>query len=538
MSDLDAELRRYAALSDRLALGERLAPDEHAFLLRMQQRNESCRLEAEFLASLADLDASPNEDTRALVDAALASVNGHSKRASDVSVMPRRRPRNRSRWIALGASVAVAAAALLAVGLRGRDGKSGGAIEPRIELVYVSGEVSVSGAPAAISSRLLREGDVLAVANGGACIAMDPQIDVCATAGTRLRLTSTLGSSRRIDLLQGKVAVQLAPQPEGSRLSIVSDGIWSTAVGTAFTVERDEAAGVQTTVLHGKVRVGESEAKSKLVSAHQRANARRNGSSLGPAEITAISRNDESPDWALLGPTKLWNTSVSATLEVTGAGEALRGAFVVLDGQAIGIAPLATLVPAGTRLVEIRAGGQVVLTQQVVLAAGDRERISLERLKPPVARAMEVAPIEPQILALANEPRVAARAIKARAITPSSAELLRDARKLLREGDLGAAADKYSELVRSYPSSAELELEHLGDASAALDYADRYLAVGGTLTPEARETRVRALRSLGRRSEERAAIEEFLEAHPESLRAPTLTERLSVLTGSSKRSEP
>jgi hypothetical protein len=462
--------------------------------------------------------------------------------------MPRRRPRNRSRWIALGASIAIAAAALLAAGLRGRDGKSGGAVEPRIELVYVSGEVSVSGAPAAISSRLLREGDVLTVANGGACIAMDPQIDVCATAGTRLRLTSTLASARRLDLLQGKVAVQLAPQPEGSRLSIVSDGIWSTAVGTAFTVERDEAAGVQTTVLHGKVRVGESEATSKLVSAHQRASAKRSGSSLGPAEITAISRNDESPDWALLGPTKLWNTSVSATLEVTGAGEALRGAFVMLDGQAIGMAPLATLVPAGTRLVEIRVGGHVVLTQQVVLAAGDRELISLDRIKQPVALAVEVAPIELEVVTLPNEPRVAPRVAKARPAAPSSAELLRDARKLLREGELGAAADKYSELVRSYPSSAEahsgllslaeLELEHLGDASAALGYADRYLAIGGTLAPEARETRVRALRSLGRRSEERAAIEEFLEAHPDSLRAPTLAERLSVLTGSSKRSEP
>ena len=540
MSDLDAELRRYAALSDRLALGERLAPDEHAFLLRMQQKNESCRLEAELLASLSDLNAPPTEETRALVDAALVAVGNGAARSNAAVVTPIR-PKARARWALLAASAAVAAAALLAVSLRGRDGKGGG-IEPRIELVYLSGEVSVSGAPAASSSRLLREGDELAVKEGGACIAMDPQIDVCAAAGTRLRLTSTLTSARRLDLLQGKVAVQLAPQPEGSRLSIVSDGVWSTAIGTAFTVQRDEAAGVQTTVLHGKVRVGESEAKSSVVSAHQSARAKRRGGALGPTEVTAISRSDESPDWALLGPTKLWNSSVSATLEVSGAPD---GSSVVLDGQAIGIAPLSTLVPAGTRLVEVRVGDRVLLTRHVVLTAGDRERITVEALRP-IATQVEVAPIEPVTVAMPSEPRVRQPAIKSRP-APTSSELLRDARKLLREGELGQAAEKYSELLRSYPASAEahssllslaeLELEHLGDAGAALAYADRYLAVGGALVPEARETRVRALRSLGRRSEERAAIEEYLQAHPESLRAPVLAQRLAELTGSSKLGE-
>jgi len=550
MSDLDAELRRYAALSDRLALGEQLAPDEHAFLERMQQRNEECRLEAELMDSLGDLDGPPTEATRALVEAALAGVGNHAQprqlNAATHSAERRVTAGRTRRWLTLGGSLAVAAAALLLV-QRVRDTKRGGDVDARIELVYLAGQVSIGGKPVSSSSQLLREGDVLTVERGSACIAMDPEIDVCASSGTRLQLTNTRTTARRLDLLQGKVAVQLAPQPEGHKLSIVSEGVWSTAVGTAFTVQRSEDRGVQTTVLNGKVRVGESDAQSKLVTAHQRARVMRSGAAgARQPEVAAISRSDESPEWAMLGPAKLWNATVAATLEISGAP---AGAYVTLDGQSIGIAPLSTLVPVGTRRVEVRVGNEVMWSRQVALVAGERQKVSLDGV---AISAKPVAPVEAP--ALEEQPTAAttARAARPKATvakrtSPSSAELLRKAHKLLRDGQRDAAAGTYAELMRAYPASAEarssllslaeLELEHLGDAAAALQLADRYLAggAGGTLAPEARETRVRALRSLGRRGEERAAIEEYLKAYPESLRAPSLEKRLVELGGSSKR---
>lgn len=538
MSDHDADLRRYAALSDRLALGEELAPDEHAFLVRMQHKDEACRLEAELIASLGELDGPPSERTRALVDAALAHVGkGHEKSVASPGARSYGGARSgATRWRVLGGAVAIAAAALVAIALRGREGKPA-PVAPRVELVYLSGEVTIGGAPAAGSSSLLREGDVLAVKSGGACIAMDPEIDVCADTGTRLRLTGTTTPLRRLDLLEGKVAIQLAAQPEGSRLSIVSDGVWSTAVGTAFTVERDAQRGVRTTVLHGKVRVGEHEAKSKLVSAHQRA-VTRSGGDARETEIVAISRSDESPEWALLAPTKLWNAAVAATLEISGAP---AGAQVTLDGQAIGVAPLSTLVPAGTRLIDVRVNGGVLWSRQVVLTAGARETISLAGVE------LKAAPPAPAPAEPALAPAAPARATTGKARAASDgAELLREARKLLRDGAFAAAAAKYQELVRAHPGSAEarssllslaeLQLERLGDAGLALSYADRYLATGGgSLAPEARETRIRALRSLGRRAEERSAIEEYLRAHPDSLRAAALAERLSELRGGGAR---
>lgn len=542
MSDLDAELRRYAALSDRLALGEPLAPDEHAFLERMQQRDEACRLEAELLASLGDLNAPPGEDTRALVEAALAGVNAATTPGRNIEERPARRASRRSRrWVAIAGSLAVAAAALLFV-VRARDGKRGAQIESRIELVYLSGQVSVGGVPVRNSSRLLREGDVLSVDKGGACIAMDPEIDVCATSGTRLQLTAASAAARRLDLLQGKVAVQLAPLPEGQRLSIVSEGLWSTAVGTAFTVQRDADRGVRTTVLNGKVRVGESDARSKVVAAHQRARVAKPGDAARTLEVFAISRSEESPEWAMLGPAKLWNATVAATLEVSGAPS---GAYVTFDGQSIGAAPLSTLVPVGVHRVEVRIGSEPMWSRQVALVAGERELIELEgvALIAPVPVQVEAPEQVVQAVGAGAPTKGTAKSIDTK---QTSGDLLREARMLLRDGERDAAAAKYGELVRRYPSSAEarsgmlslaeLQLEHLGNAEAALELADRYLAGGaGTLAPEARETRVRALRSLGRRSEERAAIEEYLKAHRNSLRAPALRERLGELGSNAQR---
>jgi len=545
MSDHDAKQRRYAALSDRLALGERLAPDEHAFVLRMQETDPACRLEADLLENLGDLDVAPNEQTRALVDAVLGQIADGGARDEVVTVQPRHKARSLSRrWAVAGSCAAVAAAVLLYLSLSGRDGRPTD-VSARIELVYLSGDITVGDAPTLSSSRLLVEGDVLTVRTGSACIAMDPEINVCAKAGARLQLTSVSAAMRRLDLLEGKIAVQLATQPEGSRLSIVSDGVWSTAVGTAFTVERSAEHGVQTTVLHGKVRVGESDRHSKLVSAHQRARTANKVGAARVTEVVAVSRSDESQEWALLGPTKLWNTAVSATLEISGAP---GGAEVALDGQLIGIAPLSTLVPAGLRQIDVRSGGQSLWSGERALTAGEREEISLAGIE---LGGMD-EDVDPATFTNVEAPRAAAaaepakRRAAAKPAVATSSELLREARTRLRPGQLDAAAPTYGELIKLHPASAEarssllslaeLELEHLGNARAALDYANRYLASGGgALAPEARETRVRALRSLGRRAEERVAIEEYLRVHPTSLRASTLANRLAELGGEVQR---
>ena len=56
---------------------------------------------------------------------------------------------------------------------------------------------------------------------------------------------------------------------------------------------------------------------------------------------------------------------------------------------------------------------------------------------------------------------------------------------------------------------------------------DAYLRSGGGLVQEARYGRIRALRKLGRASEERAAIARFIADYPKSVQAASLRARLS-----------
>jgi hypothetical protein len=78
-------------------------------------------------------------------------------------------------------------------------------------------------------------------------------------------------------------------------------------------------------------------------------------------------------------------------------------------------------------------------------------------------------------------------------------------------------------------SLGQLHLSALHDPARALQMLDKYLARGGTLSEEARLTRIHALRALHRSKEEEAAISEFLLKHPRSFEDSTLRARLTDL---------
>ncbi len=123
---------------------------------------------------------------------------------------------------------------------------------------------------------------------------------------------------------------------------------------------------------------------------------------------------------------------------------------------------------------------------------------------------------------------------------PSAEVLIARAHKRRSEGKRKQAAQAYRQILRAYPKRAEarvaavslgdLELQ-LGRGRAALEAYERYLAKPGPLTEEARLGRIRALRALGRRERERAAIEAFLSAHAKSWEAAALRKRLAWLRG-------
>ena len=332
MSEWDNPYRRWAELMDRRALGEALSADDVAFCERFGEGNAASRRELELLEDLEQLDAAPSVSSRAIVDGALARLAAETAKVEhdEVSQLKSGVRMPRIVWLS-GAARPRPSAWRCGSCRRTRQRSSISApIAPaaRIELMYAAGDVRIDGKPVNGLSAMLAEGSTIAVGDGSACLAMDPGIDVCADGNTQLRLTRTHSVWRRLDLESGKVAVQLVPQPDGWRFSIVADGVWSTAVGTAFTVERSAEQGVQTTVLNGKVRVGSDGGREQMVTAHQRAYVH-----SGNSALATISRSDESPEWALLRPAPLWSNPVSATLQLRGVP---ASAEIVLDAQTIG----------------------------------------------------------------------------------------------------------------------------------------------------------------------------------------------------------
>jgi hypothetical protein len=546
MIDLEAQYRRWAELMDRDASGGALSPDELAFCERFAAEHPACAREQELLSELADLDAAPSVESRALVDATLARL---AEEAAQVESMELSRLRGRPRlpraWLLSGSAVAAVALAL-AIAMPRNNELAKVAPPPanqptaaRVELVYASGDVRVNGVRLPTGSAvLLAEGSRVTVGEGGgACLAMDPQIDVCARADSELVLSRTSGTWRRVDLVRGKVGVQLAPQPAGYHFSVVAADVWSTAVGTAFTVANDGERGVRTTVMHGKVNVGsdhDSEhTREQLISAHERAEV-----VSKRARVTAVGRGDESSEWALLRPAALWQDRVSATLVALGEP---AGAQVVLDDQLIGIAPLATLLPAGKHRLQVRVQGRSVLDRELISEAGQTAVIRYDAPAVVAQAEAAVAPAqaEPKT-ASARQRRALARTASAPEPEVSAADMLREAHRLMRAQSFDAAAKQYDALRISYPESpeantvlvslAELQLDRLRRPALALDNLDRYLANGsGGLGEEARQVRIRALRALGEREREEDAIEEFLGMHPRSFRAPVLQRRLAEL---------
>ncbi|MCH9680108.1 MAG: tetratricopeptide repeat protein [Deltaproteobacteria bacterium] len=117
--------------------------------------------------------------------------------------------------------------------------------------------------------------------------------------------------------------------------------------------------------------------------------------------------------------------------------------------------------------------------------------------------------------------------------------LLEHAQRLVSSGDRTGAIAAYERLVARFEGTPEakaarvslgrLELRR-GRAKKALAHFDAYLsASAGALVEEARYGRVRALRKLGRHTQELRSIEAFLADHPGSLYAARLRKRAEEL---------
>jgi TolA-binding protein len=127
---------------------------------------------------------------------------------------------------------------------------------------------------------------------------------------------------------------------------------------------------------------------------------------------------------------------------------------------------------------------------------------------------------------------------RAAAPQESAAEMFARANRSRQSGQIDGAIATYRQLEQRYPSSNEANVAHVSlgralldrDPKGALVELDRYLAgPNHDLREEALTLRARALGSLGRRDDERAAWQTLLSEHPDSLYAPRAKERIDAL---------
>jgi hypothetical protein len=453
---------RWALLSERESIGDALTEEEQTFLEEYAAADPVAQAERALFGELGSLDFGADDlRDRALADAAVRS-------ALEGAVPATGAQRKGARWLWWGVGSVAAAAAGFAVYARSPAPAAPSALST---VEYVTGAVSVAGERVGKGAGVSLGSDVVAIA-GPACVAIEPRIHACLSSDATIRLSAVGGQKRRIDLLAGRVSVALDPLPKGERLSVVANGVWSTAVGTAFSVELLADGSVQTIVHEGKVAVG-AENGGELVDGHKIGLAHGTEVRVDPPRPHA---EVETPDWAALGKV--------ATRSIEGPTAEVAAAPAVVVP-----APVAAIEPSH------------------------------------VAHA----PQHPRTAPVVEEPAPAT------VPADTAASLLAQARQALRDQRWTEAAASYRKLVDGFPSApeahmvlvplAKLELDRLGQPSVALRDLDAYLAQGGSLALEARIAKARAYRALGRTSDEAATIDEVLAAHSGGLEIEQLRAR-------------
>lgn len=470
--------------------------------------------------------------------------------------------------------MAAAAAALLWVDWKAWSPDS--SEQTRTELVFASGDVrvefnrsaldptplrrsnnahSIANASSGLHGRLLQQGEILAVGAGRACFVLDPQINICLDAHSRLNIEHVQGKKRRFVLEQGRVGVALDTQPQGYELTIVANGVESSAIGTVFTVSKD-GADIHTSVLEGRVRVrhqpdGESATPAETyVAAHQRWTVQDATGTPRTRRLT-LTRSHESTEWALVGATHLWAGHATGTLDIhpeSGApGDAPRYEIWIDDWLA-GYAPLKTLAPVGRRHIIVRSPADEILNKVLTLRAGERSSLAFpapssspQKASTPPPPPSPVPPKGPQQVRPDDiRPDDTRRPQK-----PSVTRLLDQARRFLEKRDFDQAIETYQRLRALHRDSAEarsalvaiaqLQLDHGHSPAVALQLLNRYLRAGdGAIAEEARYLRIRALARLKDTGRERQAIERFLQEHPNSFHVAELRSRQTALATTAK----
>jgi ferric-dicitrate binding protein FerR (iron transport regulator) len=520
--------RRWDELQARWASGERLSADEERERLEYASVDPLAREELLVFAELRnratcdDAGVSP-----ALIDDVLDAVRGRprlrlvtaaERRASVTARGPRRVSAQRGLLVA--AALAVAGVLVAVFGLTASKSAQttpqAGATEavPVVQtaaarLALAAGQVTVDGRKGKVDLSPLLQGQTLETHDGSACLIIEPSVDVCLAGHSALRLESLDARHVRLRVEAGTALASLSRRAPGSSFSFVMADVSATATGTTFAARRANGGG-EVIVVEGMVDVARGAGRPERLSAHSRALVRAAGVVFEPA---ALSGGDEARLLALRASHSLWSGPSRGALQLVSASPVplLAG---IDDASPLPL-PLQALVAGGKHRVTWRDAAGSETSSWVEIREGETRRLEAPARGPPPAAAAG-PPVE----------------------TRSPAALLEAARREIARGKPREALAFYEKLGASYPNSAEAHTVRVtigklelgaGKYERALRQFDAYLRQGGALAPEAMAGKVHALHALGRRSEERAAIQQYLARNPSGLEAPLFQKQLREL---------
>jgi len=247
--------------------------------------------------------------------------------------------------------------------------------------------------------------------------------------------------------------------------------------------------------------------------------------------------------WVALGqaredPTVLDEAAAWAPRTPSFASKLRRGRTLAVIAV-LTAATLAAAVPAGLRRLERPARVASVASAPPTTLRSASARVEFDAASAtPRSAAQSVAPEAAKPAALEATTRRVAADTSGEMNVLSAEELLTRARSLRAAGRAVEAAQAYRHLIMTWPRSSEarvglislgeLELSELSEPAAALHDFSAYLKVRGSLDPEARYGRIRALARLGRQAEELSEARAFVRDYPSSPQASDLRTRLSL----------
>jgi tetratricopeptide (TPR) repeat protein len=361
----------------------------------------------------------------------------------------------------------------------------------------------------------IAEGAALSVDTGSAVVDLSSGINVFLYGETSARISRFDSAEIEVTLLAGRLLGLVDPDREGPSFSVATSMGKVHVTGTVFSVTADREK-VRVGVLRGKVRLVEKGSKSRSVGVGEAAE-------LGKSGLSSASAQEENDARAALRLLDILAPADKASINIKSLPE---GAAVTVDSTAVGETPLVAFIRPGHREIELRMEGRAPVRELLEIGKGDE-----------ISRVFDLDASDE------GEEKPDYRGSGRRANTPSinPSNMLAWAQKLRAKKDWQRSADAYEELIAKYPQSLEaktslislggIHLEHLGKPAKALSYFDKYLTRSktGTLAQEAAYGRAKALGALGRRTEEAAALEKFLNDFPGAVQTKMIEDRLQEI---------